>query len=296
MPETDDPGQPNGQTDGQPRGQPRGQRSPRLERRRAAIVPAPVGLLARLARGGGAALRALADVVVPPLCLACREPLADHDSLCADCWRQIDFIRPPLCEQLGIPLPFDAGPGAISAAAAAAPPHYDRARAVACYEGAMKQLVQGFKFHDRQDATHLLGRWLVSAGGELLADADVLVPVPLYRLRLLARRFNQSAVLARELSRLTGVPFDPFVLARTRRTPSQVGLTRDQRRANVRGAFAVAAQRAGVVDGANVVLIEDVITTGATVEACARVLRKAGAARVDVLALAMVTNPLHLPA
>ncbi len=256
----------------------------------------PPGLLARVRAGGVAALHRLADIVVPPLCLACRAPLADHDSLCADCWRQVDFIRPPLCERLGIPLPFDAGPGAISAAAAADPPAYDRARAVARYEGAMRQLVHGFKYHDRQDARHLLGRWLQGAGTELLSDADLLLPVPLYRLRLLSRRFNQSAELARELSRLTGVPCDPFVLQRTRRTPRQVGLTREQRRLNVRGAFKVAADRVGMVDGANVVLVEDVITTGATVEACARALRRAGAARVDVLALAMVTNPLHLPA
>lgn len=252
-------------------------------------------MLSRLSNSATTALHRLADIIVPPVCLACRSPLADHDSLCADCWRQIDFIRPPLCDRMGLPLPFDAGPGAISAAAAAHPLAYDRARAVARYEGAMKQMVHGFKYHDRQEATHLLGRWLAGAGGELLTDADLLIPVPLYRLRLLHRRFNQSAVLARELSRLTGVPFDPFVLTRQRRTRPQVGLTHDQRRANVRGAFAIAQGAAAAVEGANVVLIEDVVTTGATVEACARTLRKAGAARVDVLALALVTNPLHLP-
>ena len=263
---------------------------------RANIPPPATGLLDGLPGRTGRLLRALADLVVPPVCLDCRAPLADHDSLCPACWRQIDFIRPPLCDRLGIPLPFDAGDGAISAAAAANPPAYDRARAVAVYDGAMKQLVHGFKYHDRQDATHLLGRWMLNAGTELLADADLLVPVPLSRTRLLWRRFNQSALLARELSRLTGLPFDPFVLRRTRRTRPQVGLTLDQRRLNVRGAFAISPRRAALVDGARVVLVEDVVTTGATVEACARVLRRAGAARVDVLALGLVTRSAHLPA
>lgn len=274
---------------------PREDHRPESARRAGRVPRASTGPLASLAAGARALARAVADTIVPPVCLDCRAPLADHDSLCPECWRKIDFIGPPLCDRLGIPLPFDAGEGAISAAAAANPPDYDRARAVAVYDGAMKELIHGFKFHDRQDATHLLGRWMLNAGRELVADADLIVPVPLSRTRLLARRFNQSALLARELSRLTGLPFDPFVLRRIRRTPPQVGLTHEQRRLNVRGAFAVAPRRAGLVDGAKILLVEDVVTTGATVEACARVLRRAGAARVDVLALGLVTRSAHLP-
>ena len=240
------------------------------------------------------AVSAVADIVIPPVCLACQAPLSSHDAICASCWSKIDFIRPPLCDRLGIPLAFDVGGTMISAAAEADPPDYDRARAVARFDTVMRELVHGLKFRDRHDVRRLFGRWLAEAGSTLLFDSDLIAPVPLTRSRLLSRRFNQSAILAREVSRLTGVRYEPQVLSRTRRTPPQVGLTRQQRRENVSGAFAVPDHRRDVVSGAKVVLVDDVITTGATVGACARALKKAGAARVDVLSLALVTDPAFL--
>jgi ComF family protein len=160
----------------------------------------------------------------------------------------------------------------------------------------MRDLVHDLKFRDRHDARRLFGRWLVEAGAELLAGADAIVPVPLTRWRLLGRRFNQAAILAEEISRLTDTPAEPLALVRTRRTQPQVGLTRVQRRKNVAGAFAVASSHAAKISGARVVLVDDVITTGATARACARALKRAGAARVDVLALAMVTDAVLMPA
>lgn len=234
--------------------------------------------------------RACADVIVPPVCLGCHTPVAAHDTLCPDCWRQIDFIRPPLCDRLGLPMPFDAGDRMISAAAAANPPDYDRARAVARYDGAMRNLVLALKFHDQHQARRLFGRWLADAGRDLLLDAEVIVPVPLSRLRLIWRRFNQSALLAQEVSRLSGLPFRPLALVRTRRTRPQPGLSRKERETNVRGAFEVRANRAAEIAGRGVLLIDDVVTTGATVGACARALKRAGARRVDVLTLALVTD------
>jgi ComF family protein len=241
-----------------------------------------------------AAAAAVADLVIPPLCLACHRPLRAHDALCARCWSDIDFIRPPLCDRLGIPLPFDVGAPAISAAAAADPPDYDRARAVARFDGVMRELVHDLKFRDRHDARRLFGRWLMDAGAELIADADAILPVPLTRTRLASRRFNQSAVLAQELARLSGRRYAPLALMRTRRTLPQVGLTRQQRRDNVAGAFAVNEAEREELAGAKLLLVDDVITTGATARACARVLKRAGAARVDVLALALVTDPAFL--
>jgi len=231
--------------------------------------------------------RAAADLAMPPLCLSCHVPLAVHDALCADCWRQIDFLRPPLCDRLGVPLPYDIGERAVSAAAIADPPAYDRARAVAAYNGIMRRLVHDLKYRDHHDAKRLFGRWLVDAGAELLDDADLLVPVPLYRLRLIGRRFNQSAILASEVSRRTGVATAPRLLVRTRRTRTQVGLSRQQREANVRGAFDIVPEGRSRVEARRIVLVDDIITTGATVDACVKALRQAGASRVDVLALAL---------
>jgi ComF family protein len=202
----------------------------------------------------------------------------------------VRFIRAPICDVLGMPLPFDVGERTVSAAAVARPPAYDHARAVAHFSGSMRTLVHQLKYADRHDARALLGRWLAHAGHDLLADADLIAPVPLGRWRLLSRRFNQAAILAQELSRLSGVPVEPQLLIRTRSTKTQVGLTHDQRRRNVAGAFTVPIRQRAKLQGRNVLLVDDVITTGATVEACARALKRAGAARVDVLALAMVTN------
>lgn len=237
-------------------------------------------------------LRYAADVILPPLCLTCRRSVFSHNGLCGTCWSKIDFIVPPCCDVLGIPLSFSAGEKIVSAAALADPPVYDRARAVARYDGVMRDLVHGLKYRDRHESTRLLGRWLGHAGSELLADADLLIPVPLARTRLWSRRFNQSAVLAGVLARECGIPSDPFVLERIRRTQSQIGLTIDQRKRNVAGAFEVPAARRSAIEGCKVILVDDVITTGATANACARALKHAGAARVDVLALARVVDPL----
>lgn len=250
-----------------------------------------------LARAAG---RWMADLVIPPACVACHAPVLGQDGLCARCWRGIKFIRAPLCDRLGLPMPFGGTGGPmISAAAAAEPPLYDRARAVAVFDtgeedSVVRDLVHGLKYADRHEARRLMGRWLVEAGRELLPGVDLIVPVPLTRWRLMRRQFNQSAVLAREIARTTGIPTDPLALIKTRTTPPQVGLTRAQRRVNVRGAFSVPARRKGAIEGRKILLVDDVITTGATVEACTRALRSAGAARVDVLAVGLVTRPIQV--
>jgi ComF family protein len=235
--------------------------------------------------------RALADIVLPPVCLACHHHIAAHDCLCGECWRDVHFIRQPMCDVLGIPLPATDLEGRIvSAAALANPPDYDRARAVAHFSGAMRKLVHQFKYNDRQETRALFGRWLMSTGTELIEDADMIIPVPLNRRRLLWRRFNQSAVLALEVAQHASRPYEPTLLHRVKRTAPQVGLSQVQRRDNVRGAFRVSKAMRPRLEGQRVLLIEDVITTGATVNACARELKRAGAQRVDVLALGLVTD------
>ena len=244
------------------------------------------GLLA----AGHGLVGGLADLIIPPACLACQEPLGAHDAVCASCWSGIDFIRAPLCDRLGLPMPFDTGGRMISAAAAAAPPTYDRARAVAHYAGAMREMVLAFKYGDTHNAHKLFGRWLTSAGAELVETCDVITPVPMHPRRLLARRFNQAAILARELARTSRCRYRPQLIRRVRQTSAQVGLTRDQRRRNLAGAFQVPDRQRRHIDGRRILLVDDVITTGSTLNACARSLRRAGATHVDALALAIVTN------
>lgn len=253
-------------------------------------LPVRQGLARRIREATGAGWLRLIDIVTPPLCLACQTPLAAQDALCPACWTRIDFIRPPLCDRLGLPLPYDSGPKAISAQAAADPPMYGRARAVARYDGTMRALIQDLKFRDRHEPRKLFGRWLSEAGQALLMDAEILVPVPLHRFKLIRRRFNQAAILANELARITGVPSVPLALVRTRATASQVGLSQKQREENVRAAFQVPAAFRRQIEGRNVLLIDDVITTGATLSAATKALRDAGAREVDALALALVTD------
>ncbi len=245
-----------------------------------------VGALCRKAPGK------LADFVLPPLCLVCRASVMGHAGLCSQCWSKIDFIEPPRCDLLGIPLPFPSDETVISAAALANPPVYDRARAVARYDGVMRELIHALKYGDRHEGVALFSKWMIHAGADILEDTDILISVPLARLRLWSRRFNQSALLAREVARSLDVPENPGFLERTRRTASQVGLSAEQRKKNVAGAFRVPDRHRAHIEGRNVLLIDDVITTGATADACARALKRAGANRVDVLALARVVDPL----
>jgi ComF family protein len=243
-----------------------------------------IGRLASLVAGR------LADLVLPPRCPLCRVETAAHRALCAPCWARLPLIERPYCERLGIPFAYDHGLGALSAEAIADPPAFGRARAAARYDGIAVDLVHRLKYGDRVDLAPLLGGLMVRAGADILAEADLLVPVPLHRFRLWRRRFNQAALLAAVVSRRSGVAHDPFLLVRRRRTARQVGLTRRERQENVQGAFAVPADGRQRIAGRRIVLVDDVITTGATAEAAARTLTRAGAEEVHVLAFARVTG------
>ncbi len=232
---------------------------------------------------------ALVDHVYPPACLACGTGVDAQGTLCPACWVKMPFIERPFCERLGTPFGQDLGPGLISPAAQSDPPVFARARAVATYEeGPARLLVQRLKYGDRLDLAPAMARWMARAGAELTAEADLIVPVPLHRLRLWRRRFNQAALLAQFVARQAGLPCDGLALARIRRTPPQVGLTREGRAQNVQGAFKVPEKAMGKVAGARILLIDDVLTSGATLNAAARVLLRAGAARVDALTFARV--------
>jgi ComF family protein len=252
----------------------------------------------RLAKARGAlaaSFRLALDVALPQLCPSCREPLGDGAGLCATCWSKLSMIEPPYCARLGIPFTYDPGPGLLSMEAIANPPAYDRARAAVRYDDIARILVHAYKYGDRLDLARLMGGWMARAGRELLEDADGLVPVPLHWRRLWARRFNQSAALAVAISAAGKVPVLHGALKRVRATVQQVGLSKSERADNVQGAFRVPADLKAEVTGRRLVLIDDVLTSGATVDTCARALLRAGAAHVDVLVFARVVAPLRSP-
>jgi ComF family protein len=230
------------------------------------------------------------DTVTPPHCLACHGETTTPSSLCIECWQQLKPIDEPVCNALGTPFAYDQGAGALSAAALANPPAWDRARAAVAFDDASRPIVHALKYRDTQEAGLLMARMMASAGRRLLNDADVIVPVPLHRLRLWRRRFNQSAFLAHNIAKASAIPCRTDLLLRVKRTRSQVGLHETERRKNVARAFAVP----GDVAGKNILLVDDVMTTGATASACATALRKAGAMRVDVLCFALVLQATRL--
>jgi ComF family protein len=233
------------------------------------------------------------DIALPTLCVACREPV-DGEGVCATCWSKLSFIAPPFCPRLGIPFVYDPGPELLSMEAIANPPAYARARAAVRYDDVARTLVHALKYQDRTDLAPAMGRWMARAGRELLGEADALVPVPLHWRRGWSRRYNQSGALARVIERQTGVRLASEALRRVRPTQQQIGLSRSQRATNVQGAFKVAADRKADIQGRRVVLIDDVLTSGATADACARALLRAKAASVDVLVFARVVDT-HKP-
>jgi ComF family protein len=249
--------------------------------------PAPVKRAAAAVR---TVLRTALDLALPPLCPACREPIEGR-GLCPVCWSKLSFITRPYCERLGIPFVYDPGPGILSMEAIADPPAYHRARAAVRFDEISRALVHGLKYGDRLELAPMMGRWVGHAGRELLAEADALVPVPLHWRRLWARRFNQSAMLAAAISAESGVPIAAGALKRVKPTVQQVGLSRTERAQNVQGAFRVLPEGKPAVAGRRLVLVDDVLTSGATVDGCARALLRAGAANVDVLIFARVADP-----
>ncbi|MCB5174348.1 ComF family protein [Microvirga lenta] len=245
------------------------------------------GLLRTFLRRAGASALAL---LYPPTCIACQAATGEAHALCAACWAGIRFIERPYCERLGTPFAVDLGQPLLSPAAIADPPVFGRARAVAEYDGTASLLVHRLKYNDRLDLAPAMGTMIARAGTELLAEADVIVPVPLHRWRLWRRRFNQAMALAARVSSESGVPCDPFLLARVKRTRRQVGLTKAQRQENLQGAFRVPPEAKARLHGRRVLLIDDVLTTGATANAASRVLLRGGAASVDILAFARVVT------
>jgi ComF family protein len=240
----------------------------------------PTRTLVQLRRIG----RGLVDVVLPARCLACGQIVEEHDALCGHCWSGIMFFAPPWCTSCGLPFPHPMGEDAVCADCARERRAWNRARSAMRYDKNTRGLVLSLKHADHTHLAGAFGRWMLRAGDEVLRDAELLVPVPLHWTRLFHRRYNQAALLAKAVSAAGGPPVAVDCLVRRRRTPSQGHLGVLARERNVRGAFAV--RRPGIVANRRIVMVDDVMTTGSTVDECARVLKRAGAASVGVLTLA----------
>ncbi|MEQ1789587.1 MAG: ComF family protein [Rickettsiales bacterium] len=226
------------------------------------------------------------NLLFPPQCLNCDVRVPTHGTLCLPCWQQIGFISDPMCECCGLPFDYDIGEHALCASCLQTRPAYGRARAAFRYDEHSRKLITRFKYADQTQLAKIYGTWLAKAGGEIIAQTDIIIPVPLHYWRFVHRRFNQSALLAQVVSRKTGLKYLPNGIKRTRHTTPQTGLTRKQREKNVKGAFIIPPRYAEKIKGRNILLIDDVITTGSTIEQCTKILLKAGAAQVNVLTLA----------
>lgn len=246
-----------------------------------------------LGRLGGAVTRGAIDVLLPPRCLACENPVDRPGLLCAECFPRFRFITAPMCARCGVPFahPGEAGPNGVCAACLARPPLYGRARAVWRYDAASRDVILPLKHADRTELAPALARLMAAAGRDLLESADLLVPVPLHRWRLIARRYNQAALLAHAIGRIAGVTVVPDLLRRLRATPSLGELGAAERASVLAGTIAVAPRHRARLARKHVVLVDDVLTSGATANECARVLLASGAASVDVLAAARVPLP-----
>ncbi len=238
---------------------------------------------------------ALLDLVYPPTCLDCGAPTASHAALCPRCFASLRPISRPWCPVLGLPFEVSLGPETRSAAAIADPPPFDRARSAVLYNEVARAIVSRLKYGDRPELAEFCARLMYPAGVEFWAEGPVLVPVPLYRWRQFERRYNQSTELARALARLTGLAVDTGLVARSRRTRPQVGLSTDGRQRNVAGAFSAHPEAVRRLKGRGVVLVDDVITTGSTVKAITRELRRVGVIKIDVISFARVVTGAELP-
>ncbi|MGD9510582.1 MAG: double zinc ribbon domain-containing protein [Geminicoccaceae bacterium] len=234
------------------------------------------------------------DLVLPPRCLACGTEIDAPLGLCAVCWGELRFLSAPCCRCCGFPLPHTSIEAPLCATCSRQPPSYDRARAALRYDQGSARLILRYKRGGRLEGVPLFARWMHHAGDELLVETDLILPVPLHRWRLLRRGFNQSAMLAKQLSILSDRPWSPGILLRQRATRSQQGLGAAARQENIRSS-AFRIRSPDRVAGARILLVDDVLTTGATVSACTAVLRRAGAAAVDVLALARVVRDEAMP-
>lgn len=249
---------------------------------------ASLNVLTSIVSIAGTGVKVVRDWIVPPTCLMCDAIVNEPGGCCSKCWGTIRFVARPYCEILGAPFSFDMGEGALCADAIANPPPFRRARAAVLYDDPIRRLVSGLKYSDRLDIAPWIAKWMARAGRQLFEDGPIVIPIPLYKTRMLTRRFNQSSEIARHICKDRNLEYRPETLKRIRKTKQQVGLSRQERAKNVSGVFRVPPEFAADLKGKPVLLIDDVFTTGSTVSSAAKALNRVGVVSVDVLTFARV--------
>lgn len=260
------------------------------------LLKVPSSLKQKLSQKLSQNLSGALDTILPPHSLITGRVLARADADAdTELWQGLKFIDDPCCNACGFPFEFEQGDAALCLRCHAYAPVFDRARSAITYDDISRKLILDFKYGGRTDGLKFFAGQMHRSGREVLADADMLIPVPLHRNRLRQRKFNQAALLARAISRLGDIPYQTDALMRRKNTPSQAGQTFLGRRRNVSGAFALRPQHKNFIKNKHVVLIDDVYTTGSTLSACAKTLKRAGAAQVDALTLMRVVRPIEVP-
>jgi len=237
-----------------------------------------------------AAFRFLLDFVLPPRCANCSMRVVSHGHLCPSCWGTLRPLAAPFCTHCALPFEFDGSVGDVCGGCLQKAPAFDWARAAVLYDDLGRKMVLQLKYSGAAAAVPAMTQMMI--GALVGVDADVIIPVPLHRRRLLKRRFNQSQLLAADLARRMDIPLDTFSLVKYRATESQGGLNKKARFKNVQASFVVAADRCSQITGKSIMLVDDVLTTGATASACASALKKAGAVSVGVVTYARVGKPV----
>lgn len=232
-------------------------------------------------------LKELLDFLIPSTCPICHTR-GSENGLCPKCFSELEFIGTQKCSVCGQPLDAIVPGMAVCGKCMKEPPHFRQAEAVFKYNDTIKSLILPFKHTDHIELTELFVKWMGTNSGSLIERNDILIPVPLHWRRLLKRKYNQSALLAQRLSKRYKKEYAPLVLMRKKATKSQGHLSPKQRKKNVTGVFMV--KHPELIQGKSVLLIDDVFTTGATANECAKVLLKAGAKSVDVLTIARVVK------
>ena len=232
-------------------------------------------------------LEKIRNICFPSTCYVCGEYI-DDQGLCGKCWSQIKWISAPTCPICG--KPFEIDTGLLCAECNAKKPYFDKAISVFEYNDHSKNIILKFKHADSTYLGNQLAQWMYRAGEAALKNSDIIIPVPIHFLKRLKRKYNQTEILANHLSKLSNIEYEPQILKKSRRTKSQEGLSRKQREENIRNSFSIDEKFAYKLKNKKIALIDDVLTTGSTVNECARILKKAGAKSVTVLTVARVTR------